>query len=70
MSNITPSATHGWNNTVMYDHGVGSSEGMPFFRKKFPRTLLRTTTVAQIQVLMRNRTASVVMGARRVNRRN
>jgi hypothetical protein len=42
----------------MYDQGVGRSEGMPFFRKKFPKALLRTTTVAQIQVLTRSRAAS------------
>src|ERR1017187_5449475 len=63
MSNTTPSATQGLDNTVIYDHGLGSSAGIPFLRKKFPKTLLRTTTVAQIQVLMRSRVASVVMGA-------
>src|SRR5271165_5080792 len=68
MSNPTPSATHGWNSTVIYDHNVGSSAGMPFFRKKFPKTLLRTTTVAQIQVLIRRRAASVAIGRASVAR--
>jgi hypothetical protein len=37
---------------------LGNSAGMPRFMKKFPNTLLSTTTVAQIHVLMRSRVDS------------
>jgi hypothetical protein len=48
----------------MYDQAVGSSAGIPFFRKKFPKTLDSTTTVAQIQLLVRSRATSFVIPER------
>src|ERR1035437_6658118 len=58
----TPSDTHGWNSTVMNSSGASSCGGMPRFRKKLPKTLANTTTVAQIHVLMRSRADSVLIG--------
>src|SRR5271157_685045 len=57
----TPSATHGWNSTVMYWSGEASAGGMPRFRKKFPNTLLNTSTTANSQVFSRSRACSWVM---------
>src|SRR5579871_746728 len=54
ISSRTPRETHGWNSAVMYARGVGNSAGIPRFMKKLPNTLLSTTTVAQIQVLIRS----------------
>src|SRR5947209_1772212 len=47
----------------MYASGVASSAGMPRFMKKFPNTLLKTTTTAQMQVFSRRRALSEVMTA-------
>src|SRR5690348_1973999 len=63
MSRNTPRETHGWKSTVMYSSGVASCAGMPRFMKKLPKTLLSTTTVAQIQVFTRSRAVSVSMRA-------
>src|SRR5262249_23928120 len=57
----TPAATHGRNKTVMYASGVGSSVGMPRFMKKFPKTLLRTTTTAHAQAFNRSRAESLLI---------
>src|SRR4051812_38999871 len=53
----------------MYSSGDDSSAGIPRFRKKLPKTLLKTTMTAQIQVFTRSRADSgfipSVAGARR-----